>query len=485
MELPSQEALLVPNPFANLNGFDRRIVRQTQEIYEALPEVTGMHFTKIDQIGSLEDKGFVAGGVRSNYFYVFDKKNTDEYYGSRLEKADKAGLVHYDAAATIQRFHKAFVDGLRKYGLDDFPPLPRSSKQDLLDYLVENKGSLPAVVFGDLSQNSIPRKNVQDGMLSAGYTEKLEGEKILKTIAIDGVDLDDIATDIEHGISLEDACKKVMVNKTVEWLLYEAESHKQDLARIRDEEYVESIKKNPLLEWRKSLDVEFGSEVVDKIVALLRGQEDFRSGGMAIREIKGVEYMTSSALIHGRIIIENIRSKNELRKRMDEYSAENRKIAELLVVHSFGGEASIRLDKCKAAEMLMTEGVSRFGRPAQSLVYFGSLDDIELPLLAGAGEIYLVDPGLGDEIIGRMTARIHNYGKEVSYDGVKKILTFNLDSRSVVVKMFKESMQDFNEIEGVLAEEVVLFNKGPGMDTAEAEKALLPNGFCFDNKRRG
>lgn len=177
-----------------------------------------------------------------------------------------------------------------------------------------------------------------------------------------------------------------------------------------------------------------------------------------------------------------IRGKKEFSSLVSGYAVENKMLAESLPVHSFGGVELIKLAKCKAAELLKFEGNSRFGRPLESIIYFGSLDDIELPLLAGVKEIYLVDPGLEEAVIEHLISRVKHYGKNVSYDETKKVLTFDLESRSVVTRLFQETMQEFNQREAIKVEGVLMFNKAPGMEKAEAEKALLPNGFCLDNK---
>ncbi len=483
MEIPSSEIFDISSVQRSLNRFDTRILCQTRDIYEALPEVTGMHFTQADQIDSIAEKGFqMRDGGYPDFVYIFDKKDTDEHYGSRLKEAEALGFAHYNARETINRFHASFTKGLNKYGLKGLRDSNIARSGSVHNFLTANKDMLPAVVFADVSKAKTIPKGKSASELSQAYFQGLESEHILNVIKIEDEDIEEIKRDAEHGISVEKSVKRILVNKTVEWLLVRVKEQHQERVQKADAEYEIEVKKNPLLEWRKPLDEELGSDAVDKIIEKVRARDDIRTGKGAIQEIDGIEYLTPSALTISGIFLDQIRSKKELVDVLASYSDEDRKLAEQLQVHSFGGDEIIKLGKCKVAETVKAEANMKFARPIESLIYFGSLDDLELALLTGAKEIHLVDPGLDGVYIQQIIERVQQYGKNVLYDKNKKILSFDLEDRSILVRIYEETMQDFNLQRGIQAEAVIMYNKGPGMETKEAEKALLPNGICIDNR---
>lgn len=485
MEIPSSEIFSLAGLRRSLNRFDTRINRQTNQIYEALPEVTGMHFTQADHVSSIQEKGFIGTSEDANYVYSFDKKDTNEHYGDRLEEADAIGLPHFDVRHTIKRFHAAFIEGFSRYGLEGLRYVDKSTSESVRDFLIKHKDILPAVVFADISKvNAIP-KHKSNTKLSQAYFNNLEAEHILNTITLEDEDIHEVARIVERGVSLEDSLKKVFVNKTVEWLLLRVEELRIEKFKKMDEEYETETKENPLHEWRKLLDEELGSEAVDSIIKNLRERTDMRSQKSCIQILGGVEYISPSGLTIAEIFLDQIRSKKELAVTLEAYGEEDRKIAEHLPVHSFGGDELIKLGKCKMAEQVKVEATINFARPPESIIYFGSLDDVELTLLTGAKEIYMVDPGLDEEFIQEMIERVRQYGKNISYNDAEKILTFDLESRNVIVRIFQETMQEFNEKKGIKAEVVIMYNKAPGMKTLEAKEALVPNGVCIDNREDG
>lgn len=478
MELPKAEFFDINAVRKFFNSFDHRITKQANSIYEALPEITGMHFTQADQTPSILEKGFQPKGSYPNFVYSFDKKDTDENYGDRLAKAEELGFQHFNVRKTINRFHKAFTQGLNRYGLERLSSI--RGLNSVQEYLLENKDVLPVVIFTDMEgSNGVPKGKKPD-MLSQMYFNGLPTEKILKTISIETEDFDKISKDVEKGISFPNAIKKILVNKTVDWLQLRVTLHKEEKAKRWNEENDIETRKNPISEWRKPLDDQFGTEFMDKIIDDLRRRVGFDGKGL-IQKFDDSEYITSCGITTADIFLDNQKAKLELTKTLNSYSAENRKIADLLTVHSFGGVELIQFGKCKLAKEVEEEAMVKFGRPIETLIYFGSLDDIEVALLTGAKEIYLVDPGLDEEFVKQILERVNQYGKNVVYDETKQVITFDLESRNIVAHIFQETMQKFSE-RGIKAEGVIMYNKAPGMKTQEAENSLLPNGICVDNR---
>jgi len=485
MEIPSSELFDISSFRRALNRFDTRIKRQTQDIYESLPEVTGMHFTQANHIESIKEKGFTTIEGYPNFVYSFDKKDTEEHYGDRLEVADELGLLHYNYKESIKRFHTAFIEGFLKYGLEGLRDSIIAPRESVKEFLISNKDKLPAVIFSDISEaNAIPKEK-SPRKLSQAYFNGLKAEKILNIISVDDADIEEISKDVKNGVSVKNSLKKVFVNKTVQWLLIRVEEQRQERIKERDKEYEDDTKKNLIHEWRKSLDEELGSDAIDKIIQDLRNRIDIRLGKECIREINGEEYISPGGLTIAGIFLDQVRAKIELSSTLEKYSDEDKKLAEQLVVHSFGGDELIKMGKCKMSEQVKAEAINKFNRPPENIIYFGSLDDIELALLTGAKEIYMVDYGLDESIVRQMIERVSQYGKNVSYNIAEKVLTFDLDSRSIIARIFQETMQEFNELRGVKSEVIIMYNKGPGMETMEAKKALLPVGICVDNKEDG
>ena len=205
-------------------NFDDRIISQIREIYEALPEKTGMHFTQVDQVDSIKETGFIEKDHYENFVYLFDQLDTDESFGDQLDKAKMAALPHYNAIETLKRFHSAFSEGLRRYGLDRLKNSMMSFSGSINDFLLLNKDKLPAIVFMDLSEKNTPTRSKTTQKLPQAFFDKLDNEKILKIISIEDDDLDGIIQDFGRGISIDDSFKKILIKKTTDWLLQEVKN---------------------------------------------------------------------------------------------------------------------------------------------------------------------------------------------------------------------------------------------------------------------
>ena len=467
----------------HLRSFDHRINRQIGQIYDALPEVSGIHFTQASQLDSIKDEGFVSENGRPNFVYLFDKRDTDEYYGDRLQEVDDAGLEHYGKIEMLKRFHAAFVEGLNKYGLEALRGHSIKSPKEVYDFLVAHKDDLPAVVFADLTDTDFSQKNKDKNKLSQAYFNGLSSENIMKTLSLDDGDFKKISEDCENGIPLEKAFKKIFVNKATEWLLLLVEEKREKELRVAEEEYLRETLENKVSDWRMKYDEEFGAEFVDGVIRELSEQVDMRAGGVCIRTINGETYVTPSGRFVADIFINQNRGGINFRKKLKQLAPENRKVAENLVVHSFGGDDLIRFNKILVAEQVQALGNEKFGRNVDSIIYFGSCDDAELAILSGAGKIYLVDPALNNDLLfSGMIERLKTFAKNVSVDDSDNIrITF--ENRDIDIFIYPQTMEEFNQSVGIKAEAVVMYNKGPGMDTAEAEKALVEGGICVDNRR--
>ena len=208
-------------------NFDDRIISQIREIYEVLPQKTGMHFTQVDQVDSIKENGFIKKDHYENFVYLFDQSDTDESFGDQLDKAKIVGLPHYNAVETLKRFHLAFSEGLNRYGLDRLKASMMSFSGSINDFLSLNRNKLPTIFFTDLSEKNTPTRSKTTQKLPQAFFDKLDTKKIIKIISIEDNDFNEIIQDFERGITIDDSLKKILIKKITDWLLDEIKNKSQ------------------------------------------------------------------------------------------------------------------------------------------------------------------------------------------------------------------------------------------------------------------
>lgn len=202
----------------SIEKYQDQVAETVRHIYEGLPKTIGMHFTQAGQVPLILSRGFVPSGHRDNFFFTFDKEETDEFYGDKLERLKAAGLdkEHYGARETLERFHQAFKTGFNGYGLER---LPVSLGEDIRGYIRTHQGLLPAVVFVDLSDLPVSHRGKSPRSLPQGYLSGVPAERILKVVTLGDEDVDNLVQKISQGSGLADSLRQAFITKTDNWLM--------------------------------------------------------------------------------------------------------------------------------------------------------------------------------------------------------------------------------------------------------------------------
>lgn len=181
--------------------------------------------------------------------------------------------------------------------------------------------------------------------------------------------------------------------------------------------------------------------------------------------------------------LEIVKDRRLLREKIESTDEETGRIYQNIPVNSFGSPAGIKLTKIAFAEGIKQKLKNAQEKGAEKIIYFASSDDLETAMLTEVPEIILVDPALSKDIKEKILNRVKSfYDKGAIYDEVKSTIKFDFRDVHYLITMCDESMEEFNQNKKTQADVVMLFNKGPGMEREEAEKALARKEFYFDNR---
>lgn len=255
-----------------------------------------------------------------------------------------------------------------------------------------------------------------------------------------------------------------------------------------DIESGEQVNKTPTISFDDFWEVNYGSMTQEDKIEILKAIRVFDSyaheENKCLIEIDGKIHLTE----HGKSSIDmffyDLYGRKKLAEELESLSGTIKKISQNIVVHSNGSKANIILDKIVASRSVIGEFTEKNGRNPESLVYFGSADDIETVLLTQIPLIYLVDPYLSDQNIQTMLDRIQTYAEVKEYDNASGKIEVQVDELLLTIFVVPKPMEDFTASESNPKFDIAfLFNKGPSMSTADAEKSLTPDGIVFDNRK--
>ncbi|MFO0702528.1 MAG: hypothetical protein U0514_01465 [Candidatus Andersenbacteria bacterium] len=176
-------------------------------------------------------------------------------------------------------------------------------------------------------------------------------------------------------------------------------------------------------------------------------------------------------------------TRREFERQVEKLPPAEQVLARNLQVHSIGFADTIKRDKLHFAQMI-SEHATATGEPEhyRRAVYFGSADDVELAILAGARDITLVDPVLDDRHVAALVDRIKSsYDRQARYDTTHRTLHFKHGGVDYVVTLLPETLSQFKERTEKF-DLVMLFNRAPSMKGSDAKQAVRDGGLYFDNR---
>lgn len=204
--------------------------------------------------------------------------------------------------------------------------------------------------------------------------------------------------------------------------------------------------------------------------------------------VNGVPFLTSLGMDSADRVRDMFMDAKKFRAEKEKLGGAERLILDNLQVHSGGHPDQIKLGKLQAARSFRP--VAEESGTDGTFAYLGSGDDVETALLTGFSNVTLEDPALADPAyFDAMLERMRSYVENVQYDQAAHIIECSIEGRPVTVHLSVDPMDDFikNSVKNdVRFDGVMLFNKAPGMETAEARKVLKDSAsVLFDNRNDG
>ena len=453
-------------------NFTERVENKIESAFFAIPENLVISVVPQESLENIGEKEI--GSVKSHLFRKEKETRVKPLFGVEPPGTEEKKEKSYSHKRNLERFHLTMISALAEY-LKSLPIQKKSA--DVSDFLRNNPGRMPAVVFWDGEDAVL--ETLKDRS-SYSFEEVLAGpvieNKIINAVSIDEADKKRFEISSADGKNICDILRKIIIEKSVISLLR--------LSKEKEKEFLDKFYE-PIEEqaWKEQFAETFTPEEIKDALHYARQSAGddlfFLPGGIA-----PPGYLSHHIANAAGIYLENLKAFKEYNNLMRTLPLEEQKVLANFPIHSFGSPFEIKMEKFNFAKDIREKAAAgREGRIGK-LVYFGSNDDVELPILTQAENIFMVDPVLGsEEIIEKMLERIRKeYDPDVFYDKSEGEIKFRFGERNFRVMIFPETMELFNEKRRPEADVAVFFQREYGMLKEEAEKALREGGLFFSNK---